>query len=101
MKLLLHSLAEQDLQAGMEFYERQQRGLGTYFSDSLLADIESLRLYAGVHRKIFGYHRLLARRFPYAVFYEVTSEEIRIWRVLDCRRNPRWSEQQIRRPRRS
>lgn len=40
--------AKNDLADGFEFYERQRRGLGDYFLDSLFADIDSLILYAGV-----------------------------------------------------
>lgn len=56
--------AKDDLADGFEFYERQSRGLGDYFLDSLFADIDSLIVYAGVHRVEFGYHRALARIFP-------------------------------------
>ena len=60
---ILPSAAE-DLYAGRLFYEGQGTGLGEYFFDSLFSDIDSLVLYAGVHMKVFGYHRLLAKRFP-------------------------------------
>lgn len=99
MKLLILSLAESDLFDGFLFYDEQQSGLGTYFLDSLYSDIESLLLYAGVHRKVHGYYRLLSRRFPYAVYYKVKGDEIRVWRVLDCRRNPRWISTQLRKKR--
>jgi len=32
--------------------------------DSIFSDIESLHLFAGIHTLHFGYHRLLAKRFP-------------------------------------
>jgi hypothetical protein len=32
--------------------EAQQAGLGTYFLESIYSDIESLRLYAGIHRVV-------------------------------------------------
>jgi plasmid stabilization system protein ParE len=71
------------------FYERQGEGLGSYFLDSLFAEIDSLILYAGIHRKVFGFHRLLARRFPYGVYYRVEEDGIVVvWRVLDLRRSP-------------
>src|SRR3989339_852216 len=38
----------------------------------------------------WGHHRLLAKRFPYAVYYRVTGKLIRVHAVLDCRRNPAW-----------
>lgn len=88
MKIRLLTVAFDDLEAGRRFYERQQAGLGDYFLDSLFSDIDSLLLYAGIHRKLFGYHRTLSRRFPYAIYYRVEGEEIQVWRILDCRQNP-------------
>lgn len=87
MKIRLLSLALDDLDAGRQFYERQQAGLGDYFLDSLFSDIDSLLLYAGIHQRTFGYHRTLSRRFPYAIYYRVAGDDIQVWRVLDCRQN--------------
>lgn len=88
MKLRILPSAIQDLSRGQEFYARQSDTLGEYFLDSLFADIDSLELYAGVHAKFFGHHRLLAKRFPFAVYYKVDDEVCTVWRVLDCRQNP-------------
>lgn len=96
MKLRILDLAEADLLGGHQFYEQQAAGIGGYFVDSLLADIESLRLYAGLHRQVAGFYRLLSRRFPYAVYYTVTNDTVSVWRILDCRRNPRWIQRQLR-----
>lgn len=64
--------------------------MGDYFLDSLFADIDSLALYSGIHRKVFGFHRMLAKRFPYAIYYQVESAELTVvYRVLDCWQNPR------------
>ncbi len=52
MKIRLFPGAERDLEIGVDFYESQQPGLGCYINDYLIADIESLRIYAGIH-KIF------------------------------------------------
>ena len=90
MKIELLDSAEKDLLDGFKFYERQASGLGNYFLDSLFSDIESLRLYAGIHALHFGYHRLLAKRFPFAVYYRIQENIIWIHAVLDCRRNPAW-----------
>jgi len=85
---LLDSALE-DLDRGRRFYERQGEGLGAYFLDSLLSEIDSLVLFAGIHRKVFGYHRLLAKRFPFAVYYRVEEKRIAVvWRVLDLRQAP-------------
>ena len=74
MTLRVLSLAEADLLTGFQFYERQARGVGWYFLASLSSDIESLRLYGGTHRRVFGYHRMLSKRFPFAIYYDVRRD---------------------------
>ena len=90
MIIIILPSAKEDLAEGFAFYEKQEPGLGSYFLESLFSDIDSLRIYTGVHRKIFGYHRLLSKRFPFAVYYSVEAETINIRAVLDCRRDPAW-----------
>ncbi len=90
MQVKILTLAEHDLESGHAFYEGQQPGLGDYFLNSLYADIDSLAFYAGIHRVVFGSHRLLARTFPYAVYYDVMGAEAWVWAVVDCRREPSW-----------
>ena len=62
MKIRILSSAFKDLTEGREFYERQGEALGAYFLDSLFSDIDSLALYAGIHRKVLGFHRQLSKR---------------------------------------
>lgn len=88
MTIVILPSARDDLFDGFEFYERQQPGLGDYFLDSLFSEIESLRLYAGIHVKRFGFLRLLSRRFPFAIYYDLEGTVARVWAVLDCRRDP-------------
>jgi plasmid stabilization system protein ParE len=89
MRLRILDSALDDLDLGRVFYERQGEGLGAYFLDSLFAEIDSLVLYAGIHRKFFSFHRLLARRFPYGVYYRVEEGgAVVVWRVLDLRGSP-------------
>ncbi len=79
-----------DLNDGKAFYDRRRPGIGDYFWDSLLADIESLVVYAGIHSRKQGLHRMLAKRFPYAVYYEIADDVIYIVAVLPMRRDPSW-----------
>lgn len=91
MKIKILRSAQNDLLESYYFYELQQDGIGEYFLESLSADIESLKIYAGIHPLYFEkYHRLLSKRFPFAVYYQIQNEEIRIYAVIDCRRNPAW-----------
>jgi hypothetical protein len=89
-------LAERDLIEGFRFYEAQEAGLGSYFLTNLFADIESLRLYAGVHEKPFkAYYRLLSRRFPFAVFYTLDNDTGFVHAIVDCRRDPAWTRDRL------
>lgn len=90
MRVKILSVAEDDLEEGYRFYESQADGLGTYFLDTLYSDIDSLAYFAGMHRVVLGHHRLLSKRFPFAVYYRVTGDEVIVFAVLDCRRNPSW-----------
>ncbi len=88
--------ARKDLKDGYHFYEFQQKGVGKYFLDSLSADIESLKIYAGVHKIFYGkYHRLLSKRFPFAIYYQVMDVTIKVYAVIDCRRDPAWIRQRF------
>jgi plasmid stabilization system protein ParE len=89
MKIRILTSAFNDLADSRDFYEQQSESLGGYFLDSLFSDIDSLVLYAGIHRKIFGFHRLLSKRFPYAIYYQLEAGDAVVYRVLDCRQNPR------------
>jgi len=88
--------AIEDLNDGYLFYEAQQGGLGDYFASCLRADIEGLRVYAGIHRVLYrDYHRLLSRVFPYGIFYTMEADTAVVWAVIDLRRDPAWIRQRL------
>ena len=47
--------AAEDIENARDFYGAQEPGIGDYCVDSLLADIESLALYHGIHLRQFGF----------------------------------------------
>ena len=47
--------AELDILDGFRFYEVQSVGLGQYFRDSIVADIDSLKFFTGIHEVAFGH----------------------------------------------
>ncbi len=96
MRVRVLESALNDLERGRQFYEKQREGLGAYFLDSLFSDVDSLLLYFGIHRKVFGYHRLLAARFPYAIYYRLEDDVAVVWRVLDLRRSDRTIQRELR-----
>lgn len=64
MKLSIRLSAREDLAGAFVFYEQQEEGLGTYFFDTIFSEIDSLTSYAGIHQRVFGYHRFLSNDFP-------------------------------------
>ncbi len=91
MKIRILGTASRDLIEGYKFYETQAEGVGSYFLDSLYSDIDSLVISAGMHSVHFEkYHRLLSKRFPFAVYYQVEGQTVLVYAVLDCRRRPAW-----------
>lgn len=84
-----------DLDAGKAFYDSKQEGIGEYFIDCLLSDIESLKFFAGIHGMCYGFFRMLSKRFPYAIYYETIDSTVMIIAILDMRRNPTLLNEQI------
>jgi len=95
VKVFILPSALDDLMRGFAFCEAQQDGLGDYFLDSLTADIDSLVFHGGIHRKVLGFHRLLAKTFPFAVYDSIEGSTVRVQAVLDCRRDPRWIKHRL------
>jgi len=87
--------AAEDLEAARDFYDMQEPGVGEYFVDSLLADIESLRLFSGIHPLHFEFHCMLASRFPFGIYYREHGDEAEVFAVLDLRHNPNWIRKEL------
>jgi hypothetical protein len=96
IKIQISEDALQDLNDGFLFYEAQVVGLGDYFASCLKADIEGLKVSAGVHRIVYAdYHRVLSRVFPYGVFYTFERDVAVVWAVIDLRRDPAWIREHL------
>ena len=95
MRIEILDEAQDDLAEGFRFYEGREAGLGSYFLDCLFSDIDSLRLHAGVHHVIYGFHRSLSKRFPFAIYYSREGELVHVFAVLDCRRHPLWLRRRL------
>ena len=75
MQIKLSTSAEYDLVDGFWFYEHQDAGAGDYFRSSVGADIQSLKIYAGIHPMVHGYHRMVCKTFPYNIYYRMASKQ--------------------------
>ena len=96
MKVHIPRSAENDLLRGFAFYNRQRAGVGSYFLDSLYADIDSLAFYGGIHPKVDErLFRALAKRFPFAIYYDKQGVDVMVIAVLDYRQNPSSIEKKL------
>lgn len=89
-QLRLTPEAELDLDEAHAWYHAQGAGLADQFLRAANTCLVSIRrhpeTYQLVDRKM---RRALLRRFPYAVFFEVTRIEIVVYAVFHCARDPR------------
>ena len=89
MRIEITRSAADDIADGHLFYESREAGIGYHFE--IMSDIRSLIIYAGIHEIHFDeYHRMVTHYFPYAIFYKVEDEVIRVYAVLNTRRDPEW-----------
>ena len=87
-RLSITELAHEDLQRGKDFYDEQALYLGDYFIDSIFVDLESLSFYGGIHEQYFGFYKMLAKRFPFAIYYDIEEDIVVVHAILDTRQNP-------------
>src|ERR1017187_2833060 len=94
VELAIAPEAELDIAEAYLWYEDRRAGLGEEFLSSVEACLESIRrrpeMYPVVHE---GYCRSLIRRFPYAVFYELSETKATIYAAFHTSRNPdKWRQ---------
>ncbi|MDQ6655167.1 MAG: type II toxin-antitoxin system RelE/ParE family toxin [Verrucomicrobiota bacterium] len=87
--------AAADLQLAKEFYDEQEPGLGEYCITSVLASLERLAEFRGIHSRHFGYHRMIATPFPIGIYYREHRDDALVIAILDLRRDPKWIRKQL------
>jgi hypothetical protein len=95
MTVVILEDAAEDMEVGRQFYESRECGIGDYFVESILSDLDSLILYAGIHRVCFGFHRMLSKHFPFGIYYEVEHKTAYVYAILDMRRDPVWIRRKL------
>lgn len=88
--------SQRHLSDGSRFYERQERGLGSYFRKCLIDDIARLEITAGVYQVVSeGFYRSVSQRFPFSIYYLVKPDRVVVSAILDSRRDPDWIRKQL------
>jgi plasmid stabilization system protein ParE len=88
MNVEIRNEAHLDIAEGVAFYDRQGYGAGDYFYQRIFEDIDSLRETAGIHEIHFGYHRKIASRNPFLIYYRIVTPGVEVVAVLDGRSRP-------------
>ena len=94
-RVIILDEAARDIERARDFYDSIDRDLGDYFGDSILSDLENLALFHGIHSRHFGFHRMLARTFPFGFYYEETARETYVVAILDLRQEPLWIREEL------
>jgi len=88
MHINLQLETRMDIYEASRFYDRQSDGLGDKFVESIFDDLERLGQLAGIHSRRGRYFRILSRKFPYMICYDIQGDEIVVVAVLSCRMRP-------------
>jgi len=87
--LEFHWEVQPDLDSSFRFYERERAGLGTEFLDSVQFAFDEIV----DHPTRYGFAKGDVReyavtRFPYAIYYRVLNDRVRVLAVYHASRHP-------------
>ena len=95
MRVELHPEARAEFRSAAVWYDEQRFGLGDEFVAEVTEDLgriaeaaHSYALWPDVRRTTVPIRRALVQRFPYAIAFEVHSEQIRGLAVAHAKRRP-------------
>jgi toxin ParE1/3/4 len=86
--------ATSDLLETRDWYERQQAGLGEAFANSVDETVERIEAMPHMYAVVFrDMRRVKLRRFPYLIYYRLSSDLIEVIAVFHGSRDPKlWQE---------
>jgi hypothetical protein len=80
---------EEDLINGYVWYESKSRGLGEDFLRMFYAYANEIQWNPLRYPKVYqDFRRRLLRRFPYAIYFEIENDQIIVFGLFHCARNP-------------
>ena len=89
MRVTFNELAERELNDAARYYEYEQSGLGEAFIDTVRRCADAIIEHPEAGPVVLGMiRRRLCQRFPYALLYTVTGDELRILAVMNLKRRP-------------
>lgn len=89
MKYVFHPSAEIEFSDAVDFYERQQPGLGRRLFEEVQTAVRQICEHPLAWEQMDSQtRRCLTNRFPYGVLYRIKKDHIRIIAVMHLRRKP-------------
>jgi plasmid stabilization system protein ParE len=89
MRLIYHPAAETELVEAVRFYEERVPSLGSDFLDRIDTAIGSIKSDPERHRILEGdIRRYLLSRFPFAIYYRVLPDHLRVLAIKHHSRHP-------------
>ncbi|MBI4825505.1 MAG: type II toxin-antitoxin system RelE/ParE family toxin [Nitrospirae bacterium] len=80
---------EEDVINGYFWYESKSRGLGEDFLRMFYAYANEILWNLLHYPKVYqNFRRRLLRRFPYAIYFEIENDQIIVFGLFHCARNP-------------
>ncbi len=81
---------EDDIIGGYVWYEVKSSGLGEDFLRMFYASVSEILWNPLHYPKVYNeFRRRLLRRFPYAIYFMIEDEQIIVFGLFHCARNPR------------
>ena len=81
--------ARQEVADSFDWYESRDAGLGNDFLGALDDCIRLIRLHPEMFPIAFkNYRKALLTRFPFAIFYRVSSSVLTVYAVFHCSKSP-------------
>lgn len=97
MRVIYHPDAETELTEAAHFYDKRVRGLGDSFLrafEAVIAEIEARPQWWPIVEGDLRFRSL--RRFPFAIYYRVVADELRILVVKHHKRHPDYWQYRLR-----
>jgi len=95
--LLFLPEVEEDVIAGYVWYEGKSPGLGEEFLRIFYAFAGELPRNPLLYPKVYNeFRRRLLRRFPYAIYFMVENDQIVVFGLFHCARDPRTIQAKLR-----
>ena len=94
LRLVFRPQAEAEMIEARDWYESQRAGLGQVFTDTVDQAVASIIASPLAHPRVHGEtRRLVVRRFPFAIYFRVLTDELVMLAVMHGRQQAqRWRE---------